>query len=106
MKRITAYLQGKVGHIKAANKEKRIFAAINMARLNKEAEIAEAEAGIENCLSRLAEQDDIGASIQRIADLMEAKEEAERGIERLGRIKAMLEEDVKTEEDALPRPAR
>ena len=99
MKRITAYLQGKVGQIKAANKEKRIFAAINMARLNKEDEIAEAEAGIENCLSRLAEQDDIACSIQRLSDLMEAKEEAERGMERLDRIKAMLEEDVKAEED-------
>lgn len=99
MKRITAYLQGKVGQIKAANKEKRIFAAINMARLNKEAEVAEAEGGIENCIGRLAEQDDIACSIQRLSDLMEAKEEAERGIERLGRIKAMLEEDVKTEED-------
>lgn len=97
MKRITAYLQGKVGQIKAANKEKRIFAAINMARLNKEAEIAEAEAGIESCIGRLAEQDDIASSIQRLSDFIEAREEAERAVERLGRIKAMLEEDVKVE---------
>lgn len=99
MKRITAYLQGKVGQIKAANKEKRIFAAINMARLNKEAEAEEAEAGIERSLDRLAEQDDIASTIQRLSDFIEAKEEAGRALERLGRIKAMLEEDINVEED-------
>lgn len=99
MKRITAYLLGKVGQIKAANKEKRIFAAIEMARLNKQAEIDEAEAGMQKCLDRLVETDEIGINIQRLSDFIESKEEAERGIERLAKIKAMLEEGIETEEE-------
>ena len=48
MKRITAYLKDKVANIKAENREKRIYAAIETAKINKEGDIADAEVGIES----------------------------------------------------------
>lgn len=96
MKRITAYLKDKVANIKAENKEKRVYAAIETAKLNKEAEIADAEVGIEKAIDELAGTDNIGDVIQRISNYMDDKEEAQRGIKRLEEIKKFLSEDIDT----------
>lgn len=96
MKRITAYLKDKVTNIKAENKEKRVYAVIETAKLNKEAEIADAEVGIEKAIDELAGTDNIGDVIQRISNYMDDKEEAQRGIKRLEEIKKFLSEDIDT----------
>lgn len=96
MKRITAYLKDKVANIKAENKEKRVYAAIETAKLNKEAEIADAEVGIEKAIDELAGTDNIGDVIQRISNYMDDKEGAQRGIKRLEEIKKFLSEDIDT----------
>lgn len=96
MKRITAYLKDKVANIKAENKEKRVYAVIETAKLNKEAEIADAEVGIEKAIDELAGTDNIGDVIQRISNYMDDKEEAQRGIKRLEEIKKFLSEDIDT----------
>lgn len=97
MKRITAYLKDKVANIKAENREKRIYAAIETAKINKEGDIADADVGIEKAVEELASTDNVGEVIQRISDYMDDKEEAQRGIERLEEIKKFLTEDIDTE---------
>lgn len=97
MKRITAYLKNNVSNIKTENREKRIYAAIKTAKINKEGEIADAEVGIEEAFEELANTDNVGEVIQRISDYMNDKEEAQRGIKQLEEIKKLLSEDIDTE---------
>lgn len=90
-------MKDKIANIKAENREKRIYATIETAKINKEGEIADAEVGIEKAIEELASTDNVGEVIQRISDNMDDKEEAQRGIERLEEIKKFLSEDIDTE---------
>lgn len=90
-------MNNKVASIKAENREKRIYAAIETAKINKEGEIADAEVGIEKAIEELTNTDNVGEVIQCISDYMDDKKEAQRGIERLEEIKKFLSEDIGTE---------
>lgn len=99
MKRITAYLRGKIESIKCASREKRVNAAIEAARINFEEDIADAETRTGKLMEELGTTDDVTAVIQKISDCMDDKEEAQRGMERLEEIKVFLNEEIKTDEE-------
>jgi hypothetical protein len=94
MKRITAYLKGKMEDIKCMSREKRVNSALEVARLNFEEQIADADVKIDKLMGEIGESDDIQSIIQEISDCMDDKEEAERGIKRLEEIKAFMYEEI------------
>ena len=94
MKRITAYLKGKMEDIKCMSREKRVNSALEVARLNFEEQIADADVKIDKLMGEIGESDDIQSIIQEISDCMDDKEEAERGIKRLEEIKAFMDEEI------------
>ena len=98
MKRITAYLKGKIEHIKCASREKRVYSAIDAANINFEEQIADADTKIDNLLEEISTTDNVQSIIQQISDCMDDKEEAQRGIKRLEQIKKFLDEEVENEE--------
>lgn len=99
MKRITAYLKGKIEHIKCAAREKRVYSAIDAANINFEEQIADADTKIDNLLEEISTTDDVQSVIQQISDCIDDKEEAQRGIKRLEQIKKFLDEEVEDEEE-------
>jgi hypothetical protein len=99
MKRITAYLKGKIEVIKCASREKRVNSALEAAKINFEEQIADADTKIDKFMSELGTTDDVQSIIQNLSDCMDDKEEAERGIKRLEEIKSFMNEEVETKED-------
>lgn len=98
MKRITAYLKGKIEHIKCASREKRVYSAIDAANINFEEQIADADTKIDNLLEEISTTDNVQSIIQQISDCMDDKEEAQRGIKRMEQVKKFLDEEVEDEE--------
>lgn len=94
MKRITAYLKGKMEDIKCMSREKRANSALEVARLNFEEQIADADVKIDKLMGEIGESDNIQSIIQEISYCMDDKEEAERGIKRLEEIKAFMDEEI------------
>lgn len=99
MKKITAYLKGKIEKIKCASREKRVYSALDAANINFEEQIADADAKIDKLLEEIGTTDNVQSVIQRISDCMDDKEEAQRGIKRLKEIKKFFDEEIETEED-------
>jgi len=99
MKRITAYLKGKIEEIKCTSREKRVNSALEAAKINFEEQIADADTKIDKLMSELGTTDDVQSIIQQLSDCMDDKEDAERGIKRLEEIKAFMNEEVETKED-------
>lgn len=99
MKRITAYLKGKIENIKCASREKRVYSALDAANINFEEKIADADAKIDKLLEEIGTTDNVQSVIQEISDCMDDKEEAQRGIKRLKDIKKFFDEEIETEED-------
>lgn len=94
MKRITAYLKGKLEEIKCSSREKKVNSALEAARINFEEQISDADIKIDKLMREIGESDDIQSIIQEISDCMDDKEEAERGIKRLEEIKAFMYEEI------------
>lgn len=94
MKRITAYLKGKMEDIKCMSRKKRVNSALEVARLNFEEQIADADVKIDKLMGEIGESDNIQSIIQEISYCMDDKEEAERGIKRLEEIKAFMDEEI------------
>lgn len=94
MKRITAYLKRKFEDIKCASREKRVYSAIDAAKINFEEQIADADMKIENLMEEISTTDNVLNVIQQISICMDDKEEAQRGIERLDNIKKFFDEEV------------
>lgn len=94
MKRITAYLKGKMEDIKCMSREKRVNSALEVTRLNFEEQIADADVKIDKLMGEIGESDNIQSIIQEISYCMDDKEEAERGIKRLEEIKAFMDEEI------------
>ena len=99
MKRLTAYLTGKVEAMKASNREKKVNSSLNAARINFEEQRDDATLKIEELTGSLANCESVTEVIQQISEQMDIKEEAERGIERINKIEAYFNEDVKTKEE-------
>lgn len=94
MKRITAYLKGKIEDIKCVSREKRVNSALEAAKINFEEQISDADIKIDKFMRELGTTDDVQSIIQEISDCMDDKDEAERGIKRLDEIKAFMDEEV------------
>jgi hypothetical protein len=94
MKRITAYLKGKIEDIKCVSREKRVNSALEAAKINFEEQISDADIKIDKFMRELGTTDDVQSIIQKISDCMDDKDEAERGIKRLDEIKAFMDEEV------------
>lgn len=99
MKRLTACLKGKVASMKAVNREKKVSSALNAAKINFEEQRDDATLRIDDLTASLAYCESVTEVIQKISEEMDKKEEAERGIERINKIEAYFNEDVKTEEE-------
>lgn len=98
MKRLTAYLSGKVEAIKAKNREKKVESALNAATINFEEQRDDATLKIEDLTASLANCDSVTNVIQEISEQIDIKEEAERGIERVAKIREYFNEEVEVEE--------
>lgn len=99
MKRITAYLKGKIESVKCASREKRVYSALDAANINFEEKIADADAKIDKLLEEIGTTDNVQYVIQKISNCMDDKEEAQRCIKRLKDIKKFFDEEIETEED-------
>ncbi len=97
MKRITAYLKGKIEGSKCSSRKKRIDSALEAAKINFEERIADADMKIDKLMSELGTTDDVQFIIQNISDSIDDKEEAQRGIKRIEDIKKFFEEEVETD---------
>lgn len=80
--------------IKCMSHEKRVNSALEVARLNFEEQIADADVKIDKLMGEIGESDNIQSIIQEISYCMDDKEEAERGIKRLEEIKAFMDEEI------------
>jgi len=94
MKRITAYLKGKIEDIKCVSREKRVNSALEAAKINFEEQISDADIKIDKLMRELGTTDDVQSIIQKISDCMDDKEESNRGIKRLEEIKAFMYEEI------------
>lgn len=99
MKRLTAYLTGKVEALKATNREKKVNSALNAAKINFEEQRDDATLKIEELTSSLAECESVNDVIQKISEQMDIKEEAEKGIKRIESINSYFNEDIETTEE-------
>lgn len=98
MKRLTAYLKGKIEEIKVNNREKRIMSALDAAKLNFEDAIMDADLKIDSLTEKLGSTEDVNKIIQEISDLIGSKEDAQKGLERIETIKKYFNEEVKNNE--------
>lgn len=64
MKRITAYLKGKLEEIKCSSREKKVNSALEAARINFEEQISDADIKIDKLMREIGESDDIQSIIQ------------------------------------------
>lgn len=98
MKRLTAYLTGKVEALKATNREKKVNSSLNAAMINFEEQRDDAIMKIEELTASLATCESVTDVLQQISEQMDKKEEAERGIKRMEEIEDYFNEDIKVEE--------
>jgi hypothetical protein len=94
MKRITAYLKGKLEEIKCSSREKKVNSALEAARINFEEQISDADIKIDKLMREIGTTDDVQSIIQEISYCMDDKEESNRGIKRLEEIKAFMYEEI------------
>ena len=94
MKRITAYLKGKLEGIKCSLREKKVNSALEAARINFEENISDADIKIDKLMRELGTADDVQSIIQEISYCMDDKEESNRGIKRIEEIKAFMYEEI------------
>lgn len=94
MKRIEAFLKGKVADLKVENRMKKVTSSLNAAKINFEEQRDDASLKIDELVESLANCKSVNDTIQEISNHIEAKEEAERGIERIKNIENYLNEEV------------
>lgn len=94
MKRIEAFLKGKVADLKAQNRMRKVTSSLNVARINFEEQRDDASLKIDELIESLADCTSVNEVIQEISNHIEAKEEAERGIERIAQIEKYLNEEI------------
>lgn len=99
MKRIIAYLKGRIEEIKCTSREKRVNSVLEAAKINFEEQIADSDTKIDRLMSELGTSNDIHSIIQNISECMDEKEDAQRGIKRIEEIKAFMNEEVEVEKN-------
>lgn len=99
MKRIIAALSGKVEKIKMDRKINRVNRAIESATDNARDAIDRIEEEKSNAMKRFANEPEVNCIINKISDLIDKQEEQEAVIQRLEKVRAYLNEDIKVEEE-------
>lgn len=99
MKRIEAFLKGKVADLKAENRKRKVYSSLNAAKINFEEQRDDASLKIDELVESLADCTSVNEVIQEISNQIEAKEEAERGIERIKNIEKYLNEEVEVKDE-------
>lgn len=97
MKRLSAYIRGKVEEIKAKSREKRVYSALDAAKINFEEQIADAEIMKGKLMEQLADCDDVTDIITKISEQMDKEAEARDGLKRIEEIKALFDEELPEE---------
>ena len=96
MKKLVAYLKGKLEERKVDNKVKRVEVALNSAELNFKSQKDDNEIQLEEVLEQFNNPDvSIEEIIRNISDIMDNIDEAKEGLEKIERIKKFLFEESK-----------
>ena len=98
MKRLTAYLKGKMTESKVSNSEKRVELAIETAKLNFKSSKEELQLKLENTIEKLGEPKDVYSTLQELVSIYQDIDDAETGIAILERLEKYLNEDIKVKE--------
>lgn len=100
MKRIIAALKGKLETVQLERKQKRVERGIDTAIDNAADALDRIEEEKAVIVSRIAEAQDVNSVINKLSQKFDEQEEQEAIIERLKKIKAYMEEDVKPVDEA------
>lgn len=94
MKRLKAFLTGKVVAVKATNRENKIKSSLNASKVNFEEQRDDAILEIEKLTESLATCEKVESVLQAISEQMDIRDEAIRGIERVEEISNYFEEEI------------
>ena len=96
MKKLVAYLQGKLEERKAENKVKRVEIALNSAELNFKSQKDDNEVKLEELMEKFKDPDaKVEDVISEISRTMDNIDDAEEGLKKIERIRAFLLEEIK-----------
>lgn len=95
MKRIEAFIKGKIEDSKASNRLKRIEAGLSAAKINLEEQVIDCECKMEELTMSLATTKDVNSTIQSISECMDKKCIAEEGLKRIQTMEQYFKEDIK-----------
>ena len=96
MKKLVAYLQGKLEERKVDNKVKRVELALNSAELNFKSQKDDNEVKLEELMDKFNSSEiSIENVICEISETMDKIDDAEEGLKKIKRIREFLLEEVK-----------
>lgn len=96
MKKLAAFLKGKLEDRKIANKVKRVELSLQAAELNFQSAKEDNEIKLEELIEKFNDpEEDVNAVITEISETMDAIDEASEGLTKIQRIKDYLLEDIK-----------
>lgn len=99
MKRIEAYLKGKIADAKVANRQKKIDAYLELAKSNAEEKKCNADIELEELMISLSDTDDVSGVIQKISEQMDIQKDAEAELQRIEELKEYFNQEIKTDEE-------
>lgn len=96
MKKLVAYLKGKLEEKKVDNKVKRVEIALNSAELNFKSQKDDNEIKLDEIIEKFDDKEaDVESLITEISDTMDLVDEAKEGLKKIERIRKFLFEDIK-----------
>lgn len=98
MKRILAFFENKVESIKKDRQIKRCYRSLDIARDNALDAIDAIELNKSKLMEKLPEATNYDCILQQLGDYIGQQEETQAIIERIEKIKAYLDEDIKVDE--------
>ena len=95
MKKLAAILKGKLEDKKIENKVKRVEIALNAAEINFKSQKDDNEIALDELIEKFDDKDiNVERHIEKISATLDAIEEADKGLERIEKIKALLFSEV------------
>lgn len=91
MEKLRKFLSEKFEERKIENKIKSISLSLDVSEQNFKNQKTDAEIRIESLINKFKEEEDIKAIIKEISEAMDSVEEAELGIEKINKIRKILE---------------
>lgn len=98
MKRIEAYLKGKVQELKISNRKAKINSALNNARLNLQEDMCNKQIELEDCMQELTSSGNIGEVISKMVDIFLDMEDIETSRNALMKVESYLSEEIQEDE--------